>query len=57
MDGSEYIGQFINDEAEGHGIFTDRQGNRYMTLLDGEKSKQGEKSFAKSGYFSQGKIF
>jgi hypothetical protein len=33
-DGSEYIGQFIADEADGHGIFSDKYGNRYMSVAD-----------------------
>ena len=33
-DGSEYIGQFINDQADGHGLFTDTHGSRYQSIVE-----------------------
>ena len=36
-DGSEFIGQFIDDEVDGHGILTDKAGNRYMSIIDEDK--------------------
>ncbi|CAI2385971.1 unnamed protein product [Moneuplotes crassus] len=63
-DGSEYIGQFIADESDGHGIFTDKHGNRYMSIVDEDefsKSKRGERSASKkdskSGYFYRLRLY
>jgi hypothetical protein len=49
-DGSEYYGQFIDDEVSGSGIFTDFQGNRFMTM--GEDNDQKFTSNADNGYFN-----
>ncbi|CAI2364639.1 unnamed protein product [Moneuplotes crassus] len=59
-DGSEYIGQFIEDTADGHGIFTDKEGNRYMTVVEDQGSHVDgsihDKSFV-NGYFLKGKLY
>lgn len=49
-DGSEFIGQFIDDQADGHGIFTDSKGNRYQSKVEDEKLKHED-----VGYFLKGK--
>ena len=36
-DGSEYIGQFIDDQVDGHGLYTDAYGNRFESLVDETK--------------------
>ena len=36
-DGSEYIGQFIDDQVDGHGLYTDSKGNRFESLVDETK--------------------
>jgi hypothetical protein len=57
-DGSEYIGQFVDDTADGVGLFTDKGGDRYMAMVDeqdGIKQKHGERS--DNGYFLQGKLY
>jgi hypothetical protein len=38
-DGAEYFGQFMDDEVEGVGIYTDPEGNRFMNIED-EKDKK-----------------
>ncbi|CAI2381814.1 unnamed protein product [Moneuplotes crassus] len=59
-DGSEYIGQFIEDTADGHGLFADKEGNRYMSLVEeqnnNEDSHHHDKSFM-NGYFLKGKLY
>ena len=52
-DGSEYIGQFMDDQADGHGIYTDIKGNRYMSL-SGE-NETGE--FRNNGNFLRGRLY
>ena len=56
-DGSEFIGQFIDNEIDGHGIYTDAQGNRYMSIAVDERFKYSatevivDKTDKQSGYF------
>ena len=55
--GSEYIGQFINDEMEGNGIFTDNQGNRFMTISKDDTIGNRNHKDADSGIFIKGKLY
>ena len=54
-DKSEYIGQFIDDEADGHGIFTDKGGNRYMSVQIDSQSKEDKD--IKTGFFLRGRLY
>lgn len=54
-DGSEYIGQFIDDEADGHGIYTDKAGNRYMSVTV-DPSDPDQKAL-KAGFFLRGRLY
>lgn len=63
-DGAEYIGQFIQDDADGHGIFTDKDGNRYMSIASEEEvqgtsehESQANKKDTKSGYFYRLRLY
>lgn len=62
-DGSEYIGQFIDNEIDGHGIYTDKFGNRYMSIAGSEtlhrKSslKFLDKNDTESGHFYKLKLY
>lgn len=57
-DGSEYIGQFVDDQADGHGIFIDFEGNRYTW---GSNHKSNPSVIAgggkQPGYFKDAKLF
>lgn len=57
-DNSQYLGQFINDEADGHGIYTDAVGNRYQSKVehdhDGIEGETG--SFLKGKLYGKGEI-
>lgn len=55
--GCEYIGQFVNDEMEGNGIFTDSAGNRYMTVTNDENAKPGYRKNTDSGTYIKGKLY
>ena len=52
-DGSQYIGQFINDEADGHGLYTDTKGNRYQSKGQKDKDEQDDET----GHFLKGKLY
>ena len=52
-DVSQYIGQFINDEADGHGLYTDTKGNRYQTK--GQKDTDDKED--ETGHFLKGKLY
>ena len=62
--GSEFIGQFIDNEIDGHGIYTDSLGNRYMSIAVDErfiqnsidKIEQIDKNDKRSGYFYRLKL-
>lgn len=47
--GAEYLGQFIGDQADGHGLYTDEDGNRYESLTTNSKSE--------SGYFLNARLY
>lgn len=47
--GSEYIGQFIDDQADGHGLYSDIHGNRFESLVDETRKK--------SGSFTNGRLY
>jgi hypothetical protein len=51
-DKSEYIGQFIDDEADGHGIFTDVHGNRHMSISNIDRKEK-----TKGGFFLKGRLY
>lgn len=51
-----YIGQFIDDEADGHGIYTDQEGNRYMSVAS-PVNKYSIVSDNKSGNFLRGRLY
>ena len=58
--GSEYIGQFMNNEIEGNGIFTDHQGNKYQTVSHEDPSlktsPEGSGCFVKGKLYGKGEI-
>lgn len=45
----------MEDEADGHGIYNDNSGNRYMTMINEDKDETTKKK--ESGYFLKGKLF
>jgi hypothetical protein len=62
-DGSEFIGQFIDNEIDGHGIYTDKFGNRFMSMaieddhLRRFDSQEKGKFNKDSGYFFKLKLY
>ena len=61
-DGSEYIGQFIDDDADGHGIYTDKAGNRYMSVVNEDdihrnRNDDLEEDEKSSGHFYKLRLF
>ncbi|CAI2384134.1 unnamed protein product [Moneuplotes crassus] len=56
-DKSEYIGQFIDDEADGHGIYTDPQGNRYMSISETMDRTSDHHQDGGSGHFLRGRLY
>lgn len=57
-DKSEYIGQFIDDEADGNGIYTDKVGNRYMSISKpNDKQSNSEEEPEMNGHFLRGRLY
>lgn len=54
-DNSEYIGQFIDDQADGNGIYTDKHGNRFMTVSHDHNDPSFEG--IKNGFFLRGRLY
>jgi hypothetical protein len=47
------IGQFIDDQADGHGIFEDKDGNSFQSIVGDDKDSLG----GESGAIRNGKLF
>lgn len=52
QDGSHLISQFIDDQADGHGIYEDKYGNSFQSIVQEDKDGSGE-----TGAIRNGKLF
>ena len=56
-DNSTLISQFIDDQADGHGIYEDRDGNSFQSVVADEKDMKEMNILADTGAIRNGKLF